>query len=182
MSARTEIAEQCELIVGQSEMALENSRMHGEIFLLPIWQRLGWLQQLLFRDHRAKTMTGLAALAILTLFLIFFPKELKMKVEGVMHPTNRQTIFSLTDGIISSVNIEERSQVKEGEVLLQLENPDLELQIQDAELRLETIGHQIQEATAQLPWAAANRQKKSKSEEHWSCIESGRRICASNWH
>ncbi len=148
--SQAEIAEQCDLIVKQSESAMENSRVHGEIFLLPIWQRLGWLQQLLFRDHRAKTMTGLAALAILTLFLIFFPKELKMKVEGVMHPTQRQTIFSLTDGIITSVNIEERGKVKQGEILLQLENPDLELQIQDAELRLETLQHQIEEATAQL--------------------------------
>ena len=148
--SQADIAEQCDLIVKQSESAMENSRVHGEIFLLPIWRRLGWLQQLLFRDHRAKTMTGLAALAFLTLFMIFFPKELKMKVEGVMHPTHRQTIFSLTDGIITSVNIEERGKVKKGEILLQLENPDLELQIQDAELRLETLQHQIEEATAQL--------------------------------
>lgn len=76
-----------------------------------------------------------------------------MKVEGVMHPTNRQTIFSLTDGIITTVNIEERDDVKQGDLLLQLENPDLDLQIQDAELRLETLSHQIREATAQLAMA-----------------------------
>lgn len=166
--SQTDVAEQCELIVGQSEMAMENARSHGEIFLLPIWQRLGWLQHLLFRDHRAKTMTGLAALAILTLFMIFFPKELKMKVEGVMHPTNRQTIFSLTDGIITSVGIEERDKVETGEILLKLENPDLDLQIQDAELRLETLRHQIQEATAQL---AMRRSEASEKIEIGGALE-----------
>ena len=57
-----EIEDDLGLIVKQSEIALENARKHGEIFMLPIWKRLGWLQKLLFRDHFAKTMTGLAAL------------------------------------------------------------------------------------------------------------------------
>lgn len=159
---REQITENCDLIVTQAELALENARKHGEIFMLPVWQRMGWLQKFLFRDHFAKTMTGLAALAILTLFMIFFPKELKMKVDGVMHPTVRQTIFSQTDGIIRNVLITERSDVKRGEVLLQLENPDLELQITDTELEIETIAHQIAAATSQMSSGLTKPEEKAE--------------------
>ncbi len=159
---REDIADTVDLILKQSQLALENSRIHGEIFLLPVWQRLGWLQKLLFRDHLAKTVTGLVALLVLTALMIFFPKELKMKVDGVMHPTVRQTIFSQSDGIIREVPIDERSSVKSGQTLLQLENPDLELQIADAQLQLETIEHQIHEATSQLSRSGLEDEKKAE--------------------
>ncbi len=159
---REQITENCDLIVTQAELAMENARVHGEIFLLPIWQRLGGLQNLLFRDHFAKTMTGLVALGLLTLLMIFFPKELKMKVDGVMHPTQRQTIYSKTDGIIVKILIDERSDVKRGEVLLELENQDLALQITEAKLQFETVVHQISDANSQLSGGRLDKDKKAE--------------------
>ena len=98
-----------------------------------------------------------------------------------MHPTQRQTIFSLTDGIIKKVSIEERSQVQKGDILLQLDNPDLELQIQDAELQLETLQHQIQEATAQLAMRRGDPSEKIEIVERWSCTELAAKICGNSW-
>jgi len=113
-----QIEEDCQLIVQQSEIALENARKHSEIFMQPVWKRLGWLQKLLFRDHFAKTITGLVALALVTLTLIFLPWELKMKVDGVMHPTVRRSIFSQSEGMISEVMIAEQEEVTSGQELL----------------------------------------------------------------
>lgn len=160
--SRDQIADAMDLIVDQSQIALENARIHGEIFLFPVWQRLGWLQKLLFRDNLAKTLLGLVALCVLAAFLVFFPKELKMKVDGVMHPTVRRTIFSQTDGVIEELNVEERSPVRAGQVLLQMENPDLELQMQDIELQLETIEHQRVEALTQLSRSVLDANRKSE--------------------
>ncbi len=98
-----QIADKFDLIVKQSELALENSQTHGEIFLLPLWQRLGWLQKFLFQDHFHKTMTGLACLLMVMLLLIFFPKQLKMKVDGVMNPTNLQTVYSQIQGDVVEI-------------------------------------------------------------------------------
>lgn len=148
--AESQIDENSQLIVNQSQLALENARKHGEIFMLPVWQRLGWLQKLLFRDHRAKTMTGLSCLAILILMLLFFPKELKMKVDGVMHPTVRRTIFAQTDGVVREVFIKERQQVGKNQRLLQLENKDLDLQINESESQLEILNGQIADANSML--------------------------------
>jgi hypothetical protein len=139
------IAEKKELIVSQAELAWENSRKHNEVFLLPVFQRLGAAQQFLFRNHFAKTMTALGALALLTLFLIFFPKELKMRAEGVMRPTNRQTIFSqVENSIINEVLIDEQSPVRKGDVLLRLKNPELEYRIAEVKGRIETSKKQRQ--------------------------------------
>ena len=139
-----QIEEDTKLIVQQSEIALENARKHSEIFMQPVWKRLGWLQKVLFRDHLAKTITGLMALAILTLVLIFLPWELKMKVDGVMHPTVRRTIFSQSEGMISDVLVAEQESVAKGQELLIIDDPDLDTQISTAELEYETIGHQIE--------------------------------------
>jgi hypothetical protein len=138
-----QVEDDCKLIVEQSEISLENARKHSEIFMQPVWKRLGWLQKVLFRDHLAKTITGLVALALVTLALIFVPWELKMKVEGVMHPTVRRTIFSQSEGLISDVVVDEQQEVSLGQTLLEIEDPDLETQISTAELQYETLGHQI---------------------------------------
>ena len=148
--AEAEIEEDRNLIVGQSEIALENARKHGEIFLLPIWKRLGWLQKLLFRDHLRKTLFGLACLGLLTAAMFLWPKELKMKVDGVMHPTIRRTIYPQTDGIITEVLIDEREQVTAGQRLMVLENPDLEVGISVQEFEIKRVQADIAHATNQL--------------------------------
>ena len=137
-----QIEEDSKLIVQQSEIALENARKHSEIFMQPVWKRLGWLQKVLFRDHLAKTITGLVALGILTAVLIFMPWELKMKVDGVMHPTVRKTIFSQSEGMISEVMVAEEERVTQGQALMVIDDPDLDTQISTAELELESTGHQ----------------------------------------
>ena len=144
------IEEDTKLIVGQSQLALENARKHGEIFLLPIWKRLGWLQKVLFQDHFAKTMTGLVALALLTLAMLFWPMDLKMKVDGVMQPTDRRTIFAQTEGIVETVHVGNRAKVSEGDLLLELRSPELDLQIKDIEGRLITLDQQIRSVEYQL--------------------------------
>ncbi|MFT5301537.1 MAG: hypothetical protein ACI87E_004332 [Mariniblastus sp.] len=148
--AEERIEDDVKLIVGQSEIAMENSRRHAEIFMLPVWKRLGWLQQLLFKDHYAKTMTGLVFLGLLMLALLFWPKQLKMKIEGVMHPTVRHTIYAQTDGIIREILIDERAEVTQGQALLRLENEDLDIQIKSAELEIKTLELKISNANTQL--------------------------------
>ena len=144
------IEDDTKLIVGQSQLALENARKHGEIFMLPIWKRMGWLQKVLFQDHFAKTMTGLVALALLTLAMLFWPMDLEMKIDGVMQPTNRRTIFAQTEGIVEKVHVGNRAKVKQGDLLLELRSPELDLQIKDIEGRLITLDQQINSVKLQL--------------------------------
>lgn len=124
------IRDDCQLIVEQSQLAMENSRKHGEIFLQPILKKLGWLQQTLFGDHFKKTMTGLAALTLLTLAMIFMPWELKMKVDGVLRPEVRRHIYSTSKGIIEEVHFDDGSEVKANDLLLRMTDFDRKQQME----------------------------------------------------
>ncbi len=139
-----EINEDTKLVVEQATLAVRNARQHSEIFLYPVWQRLGWIQQLLFRDHFAKTVTALSCLAILMGFLLFYPAELKMKVDGVLHPEIQQNIFSMTEGHIDKVHIQDQANVVKDQKLLVLENKGLAIEIGDVESMLTTVQRQIQ--------------------------------------
>ncbi len=167
----SQIEQDCQLIVEQSELALENARRHNEIFLQPLWKRMGWLQQTLFRDHFAKTMTALSALAIVTLLMVFLPMELKMKVDGVMQPTVRKTIFSQTEGRIAEVFVDQHDEVTAGQLLLEVEDPDLEGQIESMQLEIAALGYSIQTAASQLN---SSRTDQNEREELANAIESYR--------
>ena len=145
-----QISEDCGLIVNQSQLALHNAKRHNEIFMAPVWKKLGWLQTFLFRDHFAKTMTGLAALAGLVLLMIFMPIELKMHVDGVMHPQIRQNIYAQTPGTVDDIFIKENSLVKKGEPLMKLRNVDLEVQLNQTETQLLTLQSQMDGLEYQL--------------------------------
>jgi hypothetical protein len=143
---RDQISEDCNLIVGQSQLALNNARRHNEIFLAPLWKRLGWLQKLLFRDHLAKTITGLIAFGLLTLAMIFWPIELKMRVDGVMHPETRQSVYAQTPGIITEILIDENSEVSAGQPLLKMKNVDLSVQMNQTKSQIATLRAQFKSA------------------------------------
>ncbi len=145
-----QIADDCGLIVSQSQLALNNARRHNEIFMAPVWKKLGWLQTFLFRDHFAKTMTGLVAFAGLVLAMIFVPTELKMHVDGVMHPQIRQNIYAQTPGTVDEIFIDEDSSVEESTPLMRLRNVDLEVQLNQTEKQLLTLESQIEGLEYQL--------------------------------
>ena len=148
--AQDQISEQCKLIVDHSQIAANNAQIHSEIFLMPLWKRLGNVQKLLFRDHYAKTMTALAALAIFGLLLIFYPAELKMKVEGVIHPEERRHVNTLVEGHVKAVHFGHGEDVKTDDLLIELESPDLDIQLTETLGQIEVIKEKIKETERAL--------------------------------
>ena len=138
-----QIEDDCKLIVGQSELALNNARRHNEIFLAPVWKKLGWLQKLLFRDHLAKTMTGLIALIGLVLLMLFLPVDLTMNVDGVMHPEIRQNVYAQTPGAVVEVLVEENQKVTVGTPLIRLRNIELDKEITLTQRQLDTLESEL---------------------------------------
>ena len=138
-----QIEDDCKLIVSQSELALNNARRHNEIFLAPVWKKLGWLQKLLFRDHLAKTMTGLVALIGLVLLMLFLPVELTMNVDGVMHPEIRQNVYAQTPGAVEQVLVDEDQEVTVGTKLIRLRNIELDVEINRTQRQLDTLEAQL---------------------------------------
>ena len=153
------IQEDCRLVVEQSQLAMDNARKHGEIFLQPVLKKLGWLQQTLFGDHFKKTMTGLAALTLLTLAMIFLPWELKMKVSGVLHPETRRHVYATSKGIVQAdtVNFKDGDVVEEGTLLMKMVDYDRQQQANARITELTRIEAQRSVIYSQLGSATPDR-------------------------
>ena len=147
---RDQVSDSVQLITHHSELAVANAREHNQIFLRPLWKRLGLVQEFLFRDHYTKTMAALAVLGLLALYMLFVPSELEMRCSGVAQPRIRRHIFSQTDGVVNSVNADHGDKVTAGQVLIELANPDLEMGITDARVRMAVAENEIDEAKRQM--------------------------------
>ena len=107
-------------------------------------------------------MTGLTALAALVLLMIFLPVELKMNVDGVMHPQIRQNIYAQTQGTVDEIFIEEDSVVEEGAPLMKLRNVDLEVQINQTDNQLLTLKSQMDGLRYQLSAGPRNNNEPDR--------------------
>ena len=159
------IQDDCKLIVEQSQLALDNARKHGEVFLQPVLKKVGWLQQTLFGDHLKKTITGLVALSLLTLALIFLPKEMKMKVSGNLHPEVRRHVYSESKGIIESVDFADGDVVKEGALLVQMVDYDRKQQMDARRSTLKRLQMQASNAYAQISRARTDEESEARSND-----------------
>lgn len=144
------VADSVQLVTRHSQIATANALEHQQIFLRPLWKRLGQMSSFLFRDHFAKAVTALIALALFALYLIFWPSELKMRVSGVVQPTVRKNIFAKTEGVVAKINVDQGDVVKKDDVLMELENPDLDISIEEARGQLVVTEQQILEVKTQL--------------------------------
>lgn len=148
--SQDKVIDSVQLVTRHSQIATANALEHQQIFLRPLWTRLGQISSFLFRDHFAKAMTGLFALALFTLYLIFWPAELKMRVSGVIQPAIRKNIFAKTEGVVAKINVDQGDVVEPGEVLLELEDPDLDISIEEARGQLAVADQRILEIKTQL--------------------------------
>ena len=145
-----QIADHCNLIVNHAEIAANNAQIHSDIFLMPLWKRMGDLQKLLFRDHIAKTTTVLVALALFALLLIFYPGQLKMRVDGVIHPEERRHVNAVSDGIVAEVLVDHGDAVKQDDLLVRLENEDLGIKITETTGQIAVLQEKIKETRRAL--------------------------------
>ena len=156
------VRDDCDLIIAQSQLALDNARRHQEIFLQPVWKRLGWLQKTLFGDHRAKTITGLVALGLLTLAMIFLPTELTMKVSGVLQPQVRQHVYAETGGVVEEIFFEDKQEVAEKDLLIRLRNLDLSLEMEALRGQMATTRQQLETLNFQLARSGLQREQRQQ--------------------
>lgn len=153
------INDDCQLVVEQSQLAMENARQHGEIFMQPLLKKLGWLQQTLFGDHFKKTMTGLAALLLLTLAMIFLPWELKMKVDGVLRPEIRRHVYSTSKGKIDQVYFGDGDEVQKGDLMLTMIDNDRSQQLEARIIELQKVRSQAADILGKLGTATREQEQ-----------------------
>ncbi|MFL2866352.1 MAG: efflux RND transporter periplasmic adaptor subunit [Pirellulaceae bacterium] len=126
--------------------AVANSQEYHNLFLMPIWRAIGRTAWIIRARALPKTLAITSAvLAVLCLFL-FVKVDFSVEAEGVLQPVDRHDIFVTANGIVTELNITDQQQVKEGEILLRLEDPDLLIEKRRVEGQLEETKDQLSNA------------------------------------
>lgn len=123
---REVLAPKIDLVYEHSSRALSNAMVHNNLFLMPVWRTLGKASWVIRSRTLPKTLT-IAGIVLATLIaLCVVPYRFDLTARGAMQPVVRQDIFVPTTGRVDEVHVEDGKEVKEGDILVEMVNEDLE--------------------------------------------------------
>lgn len=102
-----------------------NSRRYDSIFLLRLWTRLGRFAAFYRGQTRRKAIAITAAIATLVLAALLIPADFKIRCEGYLVFENTMQLYTTSDGNVKELNAFDGKAVKQGDLLLVLENAEL---------------------------------------------------------
>jgi multidrug efflux pump subunit AcrA (membrane-fusion protein) len=124
--ASTDAHARTEVVSRHASTALWNAQEYDKIFLRPLLKAIGspW------RFFRGRTLAKIVAvvLAIVTVVLVltFVPWQLNIEGRGSLLPETRRNTYAPFQGIVGQVLVEHGDRVKEGDLLVHLDSPELQ--------------------------------------------------------
>jgi len=118
-----------DLVYEHACRALANSQSHSQIFLMPVWRFLDRITWMFRGSALPKTIAigSIVTAAILAMFIV--PIDFDLEGNGKLKPSIERNVFAHVDGEVQNVFVKHGQYVKEGDVLLELRNRDLDQQI-----------------------------------------------------
>lgn len=155
-----------EVVRDHSSSALSNSAEHESLFLMPLWRTLGKAKVVVAARNLPKTLTVVGILTALVLSLVLIPADFELDARGTLEPVVKRNIFAGVDGKVVRIepNAEQGKQVKEGEPLLRMEQPELAAQIEELKGRIDAGRSKIITLRKALSEARGNSVEVSKIE------------------
>jgi len=168
--------ERMKAVAEHGALALSNSIDHSSLFLLPLWQAIGWALGLFRLQKLPKTAVVLLVLAgiLTTLFLV--PGDFTVRGDGTLEPQVRRNIFAPADGIVAELKVEHGQLVEEGQVVVVLRSDELKQQlsriqgeIQLTEKRLQSLARRPKDdiPAADRAQLAADEEEQQEALEGW---------------
>ena len=152
---RTIMAPRMDLVYEHSARAISNSREHSNLFLMPVWRTLGRAAWIVKARTLPKALT-IAGLILLVLgVLTFMQKDFYLKAKGALQPIDRRDVFVNVGGTVDAVHVEDQQLVTAGDLLVELRNPDLEVEWQELLGQLQSTHEQLMSAFDALAQPAA---------------------------
>ncbi len=123
-----EIESRLTVLQSHSALALSRALEHENLFMIPFLKTLGQMQSVktLTRCPKWIVSTVLTVAAILT--LCYYPIEFTVISPGTLAPLNQREVFASDIGVIDSLLVQNGDDVKKGQVLATLKNPELVMQ------------------------------------------------------
>ncbi len=127
-----------DLVYEHAARAITNSIDVNRIFLMPLWRTIGKARWLVTARNLPKTVTISAILLALILMMTFFRKDFNIQARGSLQPMIKQDVFVPIDGDVVKLHVRDKDRVEKGQLLVELRNPDLQVQYQDVVGRLQS--------------------------------------------
>jgi multidrug efflux pump subunit AcrA (membrane-fusion protein) len=109
-------------------VALRNALEHESIFLLSLWRTLGrWRQACFARGSRRRTWLVIGSIAAALVALAIVPADFTVFCRGTLNPAVRRRVFAPLDGTVERIAVKHGERVKQGQVLVELRNTDLDV-------------------------------------------------------
>lgn len=152
-----EFSQSVDMVCQHSSRALANAVEHDTLFLMPLWRAIGQAKWVIQARTLPKTLAVLAAIVTVILFLALWPWDFDMKAPGTLEPTVKKNVFVEVDGTVTTLLVDHGDEVKTGQVLLEMENPELlakfdevigQLQAKQSELKVVLQQQQDRSLTA----------------------------------
>jgi len=132
-----------DLVYEHSCRAVANSMEHNNLFLMPIWRSIGRAAWIIRVRALPKTIAIVSAVIAVLLMFTLIPVDFSVESEGIIQPIDRHDIFVTANGIVSELSVIDQQHVGQGDKLLLLEDPDLQIEKQ-------RVGGQLEETKKQL--------------------------------
>lgn len=139
-----------EMVAEHSAAALANALEHSGLFLMPLWKVLGKIASLFRGLALFKTLGVLALLGGIIYALAVIPADFEVAAKGKLQPVQRRDVFARIDGDVVSVPVRHGKMVKRGDVLAELNSPELAEEFERLLGRQKTVQEKISSTNKRL--------------------------------
>lgn len=136
-------SQRVDVVRTHSATAIANALEHNSLFLMPVWKTLGKATSLFRGRTKYKSLAVTAAVAALVAAAIYYPMDFNLEGDGSLKPTTLQGVYARLDGEIEEVMVGYNEQVTEGQSLVRMKSPDLDLELERLRGELEKVNEQI---------------------------------------
>ena len=143
------------IFAGQATVAIRNAQLYRQVPLISALEPLAAKKRAFQAMPRAKRVALISAIAVVLLFLIFFPLNLKVGGNAYVLPTRTAAADAEVDGIIDQVNYREGDFVPAGAVVAVLRGDEHLLNLNQAQARYDILSREITRTQAASGAAAA---------------------------
>ncbi len=158
MESTPELQSHLDLVTDHLGATLKTAQDYESIFLLPVWRSAGvgwkWL-----RKHHIVTLLSLVALVAATVAMIYVPWDYRVEGTGRLMPQMQRDVFAPWDGYVAELTVHSGDRVKEGDVLMRLQNNEMRTELVRVRNEFNTKRKQVNTMLSQLDAAekAADR-------------------------
>lgn len=154
MECTPELQAHLDLVTDHLGATLKTAQDYESIFLLPVWRGAGVAWKWLRKHHLVTLLSVVTAVAV-TLAMIYVPWDYRVEGTGRLMPRLQRDVFAPWDGYVAELKVQSGDRVKEGDVLLQLQNNEMRTEL--VRVRNEYNTKRKQVGTLLSQWDAAEK-------------------------